>query len=99
MSERDEILNINIPRLLWCQVINRGSFELYPFCDASMKAFGCAIYLISKTKSGISQCTLKIFNCFPYLFEKNQFLLFFFASGRPEFLLNNGIIRLESSSQ
>ena len=52
--ERNEILGITMPRFLWPQPMNgAGSlFELHTFCDASIKAYGCAVYLVSKPKSG-----------------------------------------------
>jgi len=59
LKERDQILDISIPRFLWnSSNKNDGSFELHTFCDASIKAYGCAIYLVRKTKSNINQSTL-----------------------------------------
>ena len=65
MSEREEILKIIIPRYFWHQkAANGSSFELHAFCDASIKAYGCVVYLVRKPKSGVPECTL--------LFAKNR---------------------------
>jgi transposase InsO family protein len=52
MLEREEIKDIRVSRYLWSSASSEGSYELHCFCDASKLAYGCAIYLVHKTKLG-----------------------------------------------
>jgi transposase InsO family protein len=59
--EREEIKDIQIPRYLWSSASSEGSYELHCFCDASKVAYGCAIYLVHKTRVGIQSEVRLIF--------------------------------------
>ncbi|GFV90207.1 integrase catalytic domain-containing protein [Trichonephila clavipes] len=53
-EELPHLRNLKIPRLVLDSTLLEDDVELHSFCDARKKAYGAAIYLITKSRNGIS---------------------------------------------